>query len=105
VSTPEPAGYGLVMPFVVCASQGGPHEDGAFVSGYECGQLDTLLQQGNPPRHEGYYRTDSIPQIDLIAMRHGYVMSAKPWDDHPDQWTFVELVKGPPIDDGEGSKE
>lgn len=96
------AEYGMVMPFVVCASQGGPHEDGAFVAGFECGKLDTLLEHVHPPTHDGMYRTDSMPQIDLIAMRHGYVMTAEPWDEHPDQWTRVILEQGSPPG-GEGS--
>lgn len=80
------------MPFVVCASQGGPHDDGPFVAGYECGWLDATLAAG-PDTVSRYMRADSLPQVDLIAMRHGYTVTSTPWDEHPDEWTWVELVR------------
>lgn len=36
--------YGLVMPFVTVSSVGGPHDDGAYVAGYEMGALAVRLQ-------------------------------------------------------------
>jgi hypothetical protein len=85
--------YGLVMPFVVCASNGGPYDDEAFVVGYQLGILDTLLAQRSPVLHWPL-RTASMPQVDLIAMRYGYTVkhSLAPEDDY---WTMAEFVPGP----------
>ena len=88
----QPPGYELVMPFVVCRSQGGPYDDGAFVAGFECGALEARLTIGRPASCELYVRTASLPQIDLIAMRHGYQVEAEPWDEDPDEWTHVLLA-------------
>lgn len=82
--------WGMVMPFVVCESQGGPYEDAAFVAGYECGSLDQLLLSERPRTHEVTVRTDSMQQIDLIAMRHGYILTSQDGDE---QWTFVRLSR------------
>lgn len=36
----------LVMPFVVCTSEGGPYEDESFVAGWDLGTLDARLDAG-----------------------------------------------------------
>lgn len=86
------AGYGLVMPFVVCQSAGGPYDDDAFVAGYECGRLEMVLAQG-PESVELPVHTASVPQVDLIAMKQGYAMTAERWEDG-EEWTSVSLTKG-----------
>lgn len=97
-SESEDAEYGLVMPFVVCASQGGPYEDQSFVAGWECGALDAKLagvaDVGGVTivRH---VRTASVPQLDLIAMRYGFKVTAEPWDEHPDEWSHVTITNAP----------
>ena len=104
------AEYGLVMPFVVCETQGGPLDDRAFVVGYELGHLDaelkTLASYGNdatrPLPIARYVHSVGVPQVDLIAMRHGYVLMATPWDDDPEQWTLAEFVRSD-NDEPEGS--
>lgn len=90
--TDEPSSFGLVMPFVVTQSQAGPHADEPFVAGYECGYLDHLLESRIHESVERYVHTSIVPQLDLVAMRHGYTMTSEPWQDHPDQWTLVTLT-------------
>ena len=70
------AEYGLVMPFVAVASKGGPHDDDAYVAGYEAGQLDEALNVlalfgAVGPIRRTLHDTNQ-GQADLIAMRHGY---------------------------------
>lgn len=90
MSTEEPdeMAYGLVMPFVVCESKGGPYEDQAFVAGYHCGLIDRTLQTAVVPFEETC-RTDSLPQFDLIAMHHGWSMKAT--DSGTSGWSFVRF--------------
>ena len=69
--------YGLVMPFVVCASQGGPYDDRAFVAGWECGALDQVLAVLRPygATINRWVKPELLPQLDLIAMKHSLVMT------------------------------
>lgn len=79
----DEAEYGLVMPFVVCQSKGGPYDDESYVAGYEAGHLDAILRynallraQGfnpQPPPGAAPFHVENRPQLDLIAMRHGFV--------------------------------
>lgn len=77
---PEDA-YELVMPFVACASNGGPYDDDAFTAGYVAGGLDKTL--GAIAALEGHgmvgvsVRTNLLPQLDLIAMRHGFTVETE----------------------------
>ena len=83
----EPAEYGLLMPFVVVASKGGPFDDASYCAGYEMGQLDAALSAG-PRLHQVTIRTVNVPQADLVAMRRGYASQA----DAPSEcgeWTWV----------------
>lgn len=91
---PQDAEYGLVMPFVVCASNGGPYDDDSFVAGYQAGQLDSELGAAGWARVERGFPIPSalVPQVDLIAMKHGYAVEATPWGDDPAAWTFVAFV-------------
>lgn len=84
----EPA-FELVMPFVTVASKGGPHEDQAYVAGWEMGALDAFLQHGyvvNPWQQT--IRTDNVPQADRIAMKHGWIPE---FSDDEDGWTCMTL--------------
>ena len=64
--------YGFVLPFVTCASNGGPHDDESYATGWAMGSLWTCLESTYPPSWQDTIRTDSIPQADLIAMHFGY---------------------------------
>lgn len=85
--------WSLVMPFVVCASQGGPYDDDAFVAGYHLGQLDVQMANGTVDSVVTL-RASSMPQFDLIAMRHGYELRSMQGSDgwvtvavHRTNWT------------------
>lgn len=87
--------YGLVMPFVVTKSHGGPLDDHAFVAGAAFGQHDAELRAA--PRTMAwstYVVPDMVAQYDLLAMHHGFTMKAEPWDEHPDDWVLVTFTKG-----------
>lgn len=71
---PEP-GRTMIMPFVICESAGGPYDDDSFVAGYTCAALDEKLRvlalhRATP--HPQLVRPAHLPQVDLIAMLHGY---------------------------------
>lgn len=84
----EDADYGLVMPFVTVASKGGPHDDQAYVAGYEMGKLDVELLTGLDA-FERTIRTDNVPQADLLAMRHGWKIESEATE--YDEWTTILL--------------
>jgi hypothetical protein len=91
---PEEVEYDLVMPFMVCRSRGGPYEDESFVAGWELATIDVRLTQCavdrlplNVPIH-----TPSLPQAELIAMSHGYLMAAEPYEDAPEEWSMVTFT-------------
>lgn len=86
--------YGLVMPFVVCTSKGGPYQDGAYVAGWEAGSLDTTLKltaSGFPAERMVFpqpFHADNRDQIDLIAMQYGMVAE---FTDLGDGWVSLTL--------------
>lgn len=86
--------FALVMPFVVCQSNGGPYEDAAFVAGAQFGQVQAELAAG-PFEVEHYVHSALAPQMDLLAMRYGYRFVSEPWDEHPDEWARVTFTKEP----------
>lgn len=81
--------YGLVMPFTVCATEGGPYDDAAFVAGYQCGLIEARMTAGDPVVKE-YVPPPLVPQIDLLAMRFGYSLTRYP---DSDAWVLVELCR------------
>lgn len=93
---PDPTEYGLVMPFVTVTSVGGPHDDTAYVAGYEMGALDARLELAALARAiptATNIHTVNQPQADLIAMKHGFTLSFTPIDGH-DDWLHVEFANG-----------
>lgn len=70
------AEYGLVMPFVSVESNGGLHNDRAYVAGFRLGTIDHTLRTA--PREVRSLRfliqPDDVAQLDLIAMHHGFRM-------------------------------
>lgn len=89
---PEEGQFGLVMPFVVVKSKDGPYDDDAYVAGYEAGRLDARLEAlpAGPVMWmiETPFRTDNVPQLDLIAMQHGFKMENLSED--TEDWQFPE---------------
>lgn len=68
----------LVMPFVVVTSKGGPYDDEAFMAGWYAGEIDRMLTGAQGVDIVLYRDVPRalLPQIDLIAMRHGYKVHA-----------------------------
>lgn len=73
--------YGLVMPFVVCRTQGGPYDDQSFVAGFQSGQIAATLDLVS----DAGVKTIAVPHcvyrpllplLDLLAMRYGYQMQS-----------------------------
>jgi hypothetical protein len=94
VSGDEEAAFGMVMPFMCVESVGGPYADGPFVAGVTLGAIDRTLNPA-PAQLEWYVPTRLVSQLDLSAMRYGWRMEAEPWDEHPDEWTFVRFTRAP----------
>jgi hypothetical protein len=93
--TEAPDGYELAMPFVVVESVGGPYQDNSFVAGYTLGRLDVLLETQHPSLHQAWLTPEMVPQVDLIAMRHGYAMQSDliRMEDDDFVWANVQLRK------------
>jgi len=96
----EQGTYELAMPFVTVASRGGPHDDDAYVCGWEMGQLDANLRMikavGSGITLSATMHAANLPQADLIAMRHGFTGSVILSDD--EQWaTVAYTASGDPL--------
>jgi len=88
----EQPAYELVMPFVVVTSKGGPYDDEAFTAGWQCAELDRDLAEAAALGATGLartVRTQSVPQVDLIAMKHGFSARVEPWGEAPDEWSVA----------------
>jgi hypothetical protein len=83
LASPDPDGadddeWGVLMPFVTVASNGGPHEDKSYAAGWEMGALDAQLEHARSLVLEKVIYTTNAAQADLIAMRHGYRAEIEP---------------------------
>lgn len=93
-----PDGWGLVLPFTVVASAGGPYDDEAFAAGWQGGRLDATLQLASALGANNLTATvytTLLPQADLVGMRHGYTMHATPipdTDTAPDRYTWAHVT-------------
>jgi hypothetical protein len=94
---PEPAEYGLVMPFVV-TTPNGPYDGAAFGAGWECGQIDRALKViavAGGDRATFTTGSDIRKQLELIGMRHGFpVMRDEAAFDEPEyaNWRTVTFL-------------
>lgn len=87
-------GYSLVMPFVVCASNGGPYDDNSFVAGVVFATHQGLLEHAHPETGRSVEPgfpvfNPLVPQLDLLAMSHGFSLVAEPVEGMEDEWTQV----------------
>lgn len=76
MSNAEEAEYEAVMPIVLAKSNGGPFDDAAVVAGMTCGALDQELKMTavlNTLPNMRYMDQMLLKQVDLLAMKHGYV--------------------------------
>jgi hypothetical protein len=93
-------GYELLMPFVVTKSHGGPWDDESFVAGWELGRLDAALGQAEGIDFTrsltvtAQIRTDGVPQAELIAMKHGFVLTAREVDPGvAPGWSILDITR------------
>jgi hypothetical protein len=91
MTEPEPE-YELVMPFIACQSMDGPYDDKSFAAGIHVGQLMERLDR-DPFQLRETVPSALVPQLDLLAMQKGYVMSSTPWPASPIEWSFVTFDK------------
>lgn len=86
----------LVVPFIVCESEGGPFDTESFVHGFEVGRWERTLDM-MPPEVEVIctnVHDANLRQLDLIAMHHRWHIEADPdEDDKVEGWTHVHFVR------------
>lgn len=76
--------YGLICPFL--------DDDPKFARGVKFGMLYARMRNGEECTIKGYFTTDNQEQITLLCNRTGWrIVEMKPWDDHPDDWTWHHL--------------
>lgn len=101
------AGFELAMPFVAVESNGGPYPDAAFGAGFMMGRVDACLEVSASVGRTQYPPADGhilvvrnlLPQLDLIAMRHGFVTEhcvSIGGEDDADDWVAVRFRRGGP---------
>lgn len=86
--------HSLVMPFITCASNGGPHDDDAYIAGFEMGYLDASLSSAKALGvlvAESMIHAVNRAQADLIAMKHGYSTRFTAVEDTT-EWLHVTLA-------------
>ena len=66
------------MALVLCRSQGGPHDDEAFLSGWRLGDIAATLARADVGALAESIRPAERHQADLIAMARGCTMTAAP---------------------------
>lgn len=100
MSDERPTEYGLVEPFVVCRSKGGPYDDEAFVAGVQWARAEADLERltgialvGAGTSVEGYFSAALVPQFDLTAMRYGWRIEVEPWPEAPDEWALIRFIR------------
>ncbi len=90
--------YELIMPFIVCQSNGGPYDDDSFVAGWELGKLDVELPTHAALGYQSLSRlahAGTVPQVELLAMKHGF--RVRHVSDDQDGWVNIDLER---IEDG-----
>lgn len=77
--TDDDGEYQLLFPFVVCASEGGPYDDRAFVAGVRFGQILEQARTLAPGRSMTWtVEPVLVPQLDLLAMHHDWRITTEP---------------------------
>lgn len=87
----------VVTPLVVCATQGGPYDDESFLAGCYFEEWWKRLSIGDPEIAAGLVPTGLVPQLDLLAMAHGFDFEA---EDKEDGWSFVIFTRAFGDEDG-----
>jgi hypothetical protein len=93
---PETDGYDLVMPFIVCQTNGGPYDDDAFVAGFQAGEIDQALKTASTVRaakvHFAMVHTALLPQLELIAMHRGFPKVLAEQTEGYEEWADVTFA-------------
>lgn len=63
----------LSLPFVCTKTEGGQYEDLSFVAGYQVGEISGQLFHRAIVVGTYLVYSDLCKQLDLVAMKHGYV--------------------------------
>jgi hypothetical protein len=84
------AGFGLVMPFTMVMSKGGPYEDKSFTAGYQMGEIAGKLEMRSIAASTYLIYVDLIDQLDLIAMRFNYKTEVLYQDEY---WVQVGVMR------------
>ena len=79
------------MALVLCRSQGGPHDDEAFLSGWRLGDISATLARHDVGSLAESIRPAERHQADLIAMARGYRMTVEPGTEPG--WLAVTFVR------------
>jgi hypothetical protein len=102
IDQPEGDGYDLVMPFVVCQSNGGPYDDDAFVAGFQAGEIDQALKAATTVSAATVrfptVRTALLPQLELIAMNRGFPKVLVDRSEEYPEWSDVTFVAAGEVD-------
>lgn len=87
----EGTNYDLLMPLVVCQSNGGHYDDEAFVAGIRYGMWVSLLKL-SPYSHANYESPHLVSSLELLAMSEHYTMTvSEPTEDG--FWVLVTMTK------------
>lgn len=90
--------YELLMPLVVCKSNGGPYDDKSFVVGMRYSEvmfgLQTLPLFGIV-EYTSWVEPDLVPQLDLLAMHYGWTVTTVPCSTEgcEEEWVHVKFTK------------
>lgn len=92
--------FELLMPFVLCKSNGGPYDDSAFVAGWRLGALESKMEAARafgldvPP--QPLYPSDR-PQVELLAMKYELEVHVQEHDEH---WSIYRFLPATSVEDG-----
>lgn len=76
--------------FVVTTSEGGPFDTSAYLAGYEAGLIESVLGIMAPAHLQHSIDERNLEQIDLLAMRHDYLVESSV--DDPENHGAVIIV-------------
>lgn len=94
--------FEMIMPLVVCQSNGGPYDDLSFVVGMRYAEINLAL--GTLPAfgildYSLWVERELAPQLDLLAMHHGYTVTFEECEveECMGDWVqanFVKIIEG-----------
>lgn len=96
---------GFLVPYVLMKRHGGTYDDDAFLAGVRIGELarDLLLSvsmaMGMPAK---IMPPSDKPQIELLAMAYGFVLTEHPYDD---EWSIFQFSPARIVDTIEDIEE